>query len=223
MLAPNSHFLACTYLVFTLNLTERDLKRFVEEAIMRKEIRALCIVFLLITNLGVAGSELAAAPQNKNQRSEEKYRARLVKEVRHQLVMLPWYSVFDNLAYQVDGDKVILSGQVTRPTLKSDAEAAVKSIEGVASVVNNIEVLPASPMDDQLRRALFRTIYSDPGLQRYAIMAVPQIHIIVKNGNVTLEGVADSETDKNLAGLRANEVPNVFSVKNNLVVEGNSK
>jgi hyperosmotically inducible protein len=180
-------------------------------------------VFLLITNLGVAGSELAAAPQNKNQRSEEKYRARLVKEVRHQLVMLPWYSVFDNLAYQVDGDKVILSGQVTRPTLKSDAEAAVKSIEGVASVVNNIEVLPASPMDDQLRRALFRTIYSDPGLQRYAIMAVPQIHIIVKNGNVTLEGVADSETDKNLAGLRANEVPNVFSVKNNLVVEGNSK
>src|ERR1051325_1867753 len=107
MLAPNSHFLPCTYLVFTLNLTERDLKRFVEEAIMRNEIRALCIVFLLITNLGVAGSELAAAPQNKNQRSEEKYRARLVKEVRHQLVMLPWYSVFDNLAYQVDGDKVI--------------------------------------------------------------------------------------------------------------------
>jgi hyperosmotically inducible protein len=115
---------------------------------------------------------------------------------------------------------VILSGQVTRPTLKSDAEAAVKSIEGVASVVNNIEVLPPSPMDDQLRRALYRVIYGDPGLSRYSIQAVPSIHIIVKNGNVALEGVVDSETDKNLAGIRANGVPNVFSVKNNLVVAG---
>jgi osmotically-inducible protein OsmY len=191
---------------------------------MKKELRALFVSFLLVANAAAAsGSPTASSPQNKNQRSEEKYREKLVKEVRHQLVMLPWYSVFDNLAFQVEGDKVILSGQVTRPTLKSDAEAAVKSIEGVASVVNNIEVLPVSPMDDQLRRALFRAIYSDPGLQRYAIMAVPQLHIIVKNGNVTLEGVVDSETDKNLAGLRANEVPNVFSVKNNLVVVGNSR
>jgi hyperosmotically inducible protein len=137
--------------------------------------------------------------------------------------MLPWYSVFDNLAFQVDGDKVTLSGQVTRPTLKSDAEGVVKSIEGVASVTNNIEVLPLSPMDDQLRRAVFRAIYGDSGLPRYAIQAVPSIHIIVKNGNVTLEGVVDNEADKNLAGLRANQVPNVFSVKNNLVVAGNSK
>ena len=191
---------------------------------MRKELRVLFVSFLLVADIAAAsGSPTASSPQNKNQRSEEKYRKKLVKEVRHQLVMLPWYSVFDNLAFQVEGDKVILSGQVTRPTLKSDAEAAVKSIEGVASVVNNIEVLPVSPMDDQLRRALFRAIYSDPGLQRYAIQAIPSIHIIVKNGNVTLEGVGDSETDKNLAGLRANEVPNVFSVKNNLVVAGNSK
>jgi osmotically-inducible protein OsmY len=190
---------------------------------MKKELRALLVSFLLVANITATTGGAIASPQNKNQRSEEKYRERLAKEVRHQLVMLPWYSVFDNLAFQVDGDKVTLTGQVTRPTLKSDAEAAVKSIEGVASVVNNIEVLPLSSMDDQLRRALFRAIYSESGLQRYAVMAVPQIHIIVKNGNVTLEGIVDNEMDKNLANLRASQVPNVFSVKNNLVVAGNSK
>src|SRR5258708_16365628 len=100
--------------------------------------------------------------------------------------MLRWYSVFDNLAYQVEGDKVILYGQVTRPTLKSDAEAAVKSVEGVSSVVNNIEVLPPSPMDDQLRRALYRAIYGDTSLSRYSIQAVPSIHIILNTANVTL-------------------------------------
>ena len=188
---------------------------------MRMELRALFVAGLLAAPIVALPYSAAARPQDeKKQRSEAKYREKLYKEVRHQLVMLPWYSVFDNLAYQVDGDKVALYGQVTRPVLKSDAEAAVKSIEGVASVVNNIEVLPPSPMDDQLRRALYRAIYGDPGLSRYSIQAVPSIHIIVKNGNVTLEGVVDSETDKNLAGLRANQVPNVFSVKNNLVVAG---
>jgi hyperosmotically inducible protein len=105
-----------------------------------------------------------------------------------------------------------------RPTLKSDAENVVKKVEGVSSVDNQIEVLPVSPMDDQTRRAAYRTIYGDPGLSRYGFQAVPSIHIIVKNGNITLEGVVDSEGDKNLAGIRANSVPNVFSVKNNLVV-----
>ena len=116
-----------------------------------------------------------------------------------------------------------LMGEVVRPTLKSDAEAAVKSIEGVASVKNDIEVLPLSPMDDQLRRAVFRAIYGEAGLNRYAIQAIPTIHIIVKNGNVTLEGVVDNEMDKNLANLRASQVPNAFSVKNNLVVASESK
>lgn len=157
----------------------------------------------------------SAAPQTQN---EPKAEQNLIKEVRHQLVLLPYYSVFDNLAFQVQGSKVILMGQVVRPSLKSDAEAVVKNVEGVSSVENNIEVLPPSSMDDQLRRALFRAIYSEPALSRYAQSAVPSIHIIVKNGNVSLEGVADNETDKNLAGLRANGVPNVFSVKNNLVV-----
>jgi hyperosmotically inducible periplasmic protein len=186
---------------------------------MRKEFRALFVTVLVAMPILASPNPAAGRPQEeKKQRSEAKYQEKLSKEVRHQLVLLPWYSVFDNLAYKVEGDKVTLYGQVVRPTLKSDAEAAVKSIEGVASVVNNIEVLPVSPMDDQIRRAVYRTVYGEPALSRYSIQAVPSIHIIVKNGNVTLEGVVDNETDKNLAGLRANGVPNVFSVKNNLVV-----
>ncbi len=192
---------------------------------MRRELRALFVIALVLATPAAAwpNSLAARSQEEKKQRNEAKYREKLSKEVRHQLVMLPWYSVFDNLAYKVEGDKVTLYGQVTRPTLRSDAEAAVKSIEGVSSVVNNIEVLPLSPMDDEIRRAVYRTIYGDPGLSRYSVQAVPSIHIIVKNGNVTLEGVVDNETDKNLAGLRANGVPNVFSVKNNLVVAGEGK
>src|SRR5467141_3885033 len=179
---------------------------------MRKELRALFVMALLAAPYMEMPYSATAQPQeSKKQRSEMKYGEKLTKEVRHQLVMLPWYSVFDNLAYKVEGDKVTLYGEVTRPTLKSDAE----------SVVNNIEVLPLSPMDDQLRRAVFRAVYGDSGLSRYSVQAVPSIHIIVKNGNVTLEGVVDNETDKNLANLRANGVPNVFSVKNNLVVASN--
>jgi hyperosmotically inducible periplasmic protein len=178
----------------------------------RRFVSAVILVFAVW--LGSVSSA-AAAPQKQ---TEPKAQQNLIKEVRHQLVLLPYYSVFDNLVFRVQGSKVILMGQVVRPTLKSDAEAAVKSIEGVTGVENNIEVLPTSPMDDQVRRAAYRAIYGEPALSRYALSAVPSIHIIVKNGNVTLEGVADNETDKNLAGLRANGVPNVFSVKNNLVV-----
>ncbi len=184
---------------------------------MRKELRALFVTALFAAPFAAASYTAAGSPRGADQRNE-KPQEKLKKEVRHQLVMLPWYSVFDNLAYQVEGDKVTLYGQVTRPSLKSDAESAVKSVEGVTTVVNNIEVLPPSPMDDQLRRALFRAIYGEGGLPRYAVQAVPSIHIIVKNGNVTLEGAVDSEADKNLAGIRANQVPNVFSVKNNLII-----
>ena len=191
---------------------------------MRKELRALFAVLLFALPLSVAPFAVGFEPRGTSQqRSEEKYRERLAKEVRHQLLLLPYYSVFDNLAFKVEGDKVTLSGQVVRPTLKSDAESAVKSIEGVATVVNNIEVLPVSPMDDQLRRAVHRAIYRDSVLFRYGESAVPSIHIIVKNGNVTLVGVVDNESDKNLANLRANGVPNVYSVKNDLAVAGNSK
>jgi hyperosmotically inducible protein len=191
---------------------------------MKKQLRALCVSLLFVTSVAVAPRGIAVPSQeNKHQRSEEQYRERLAKQVRHELVMLPWYSVFDNLAFRIDRDKVTLLGQVTRPVLKSDAEAVVKRIEGVASVKNDIEVLPLSPMDDQLRRAVFRAIYGGAGMQRYANQPIPSIHIIVKNGNVTLEGVVDTEMDRNIANLRANQVPNVFSVKNNLVVATNSK
>jgi hyperosmotically inducible protein len=134
--------------------------------------------------------------------------------------MLPYYGVFDNLAYRVDGYNVTLMGQVTRPTLKSSAENVVKDIEGVQKVVNNIEVLPVSPNDDRLRLALYRSIYGHTALNRYALNAVPPIHIIVKNGNVTLEGVVANEMDRNIANVQANGVSGVFSVTNNLRVEG---
>ena len=144
---------------------------------------------------------------------------RIIREVRHELVMLPYYNVFDNLAFQVENGKVILTGSVTRPTLKSAAENVVKDIEGVESVENRIEVLPVSPNDDRIRRDVFRAIYGQAGLDRYGFQAVPSIHIIVKNGEVTLEGVVNSETDKNLAGMQANGVSGVFAVKNNLRID----
>ncbi len=144
---------------------------------------------------------------------------RIQKEVRHQLLLLPRLSVFDNLAYKVEGYNVTLMGQVTDPVVKSDAENAVKHIEGVEQVNNQIEVLPVSPMDDGLRRRLFREIYGYPALEKYAMPVVKPIRIIVNNGHVTLEGVVDSEADKGAAGIRAKSVPGIFSVTNNLTVE----
>jgi hyperosmotically inducible protein len=144
---------------------------------------------------------------------------RISREVRHEILMLPYYDVFDFIAFKVDGSKVTLIGQVTRPTLKSSAERVVKDIEGVESVDNRIEVLPVSPNDDRLRLALYRAIYRSSALERYAIRSISPIRIIVKNGNATLEGLADSEGDKNLAGVLANGVPGVFSVTNHLQVE----
>ena len=149
---------------------------------------------------------------------------RITKEVRHELVMLPYYGVFDSLSYKVDPNgTVTLIGQVARPVLKSDAEGAVKHIEGVTKVVNNIEILPTSPMDDQIRRATYRAIFGNPALNEYQLRAVPPIHILVKNGHVTLEGVVARDMDKQIAGVQANSVPGVFSVTNNLIVEEDSK
>ena len=165
----------------------------------------------------VSGLASIALAQEKS-RSE----GRLEREVRHELVMLPYYGVFDNLAFKVDGYKVTLLGAVARPTLKSDAEAVVKRIEGVESVDNQIEVLPLSPNDDRIRLAVYRAVYRQASLSRYALQAIPPIHIIVKNGNVSLEGVVATEADKNLAGIRARGVSGVFSVTNNLRVEKQS-
>ena len=158
-----------------------------------------------------------AAPVQRDQpsvRSQE----RIQKEVRHELLMLPWFGVFDNISFKVDGYNVTLYGQVVRPSLKSDAENVVKHIEGVERVDNTIEVLPPSPMDDRLRIQLFHAIYGYEPLQKYALGVQKPIRIIVKNGHVTLEGVVDNEADKNAAGIRANGVPGIFSVTNNLQV-----
>jgi hyperosmotically inducible periplasmic protein len=145
---------------------------------------------------------------------------RIAKQVRHELIMLPYYGVFDDLGFNVNGGTVTLYGQVTRPTLKSDAGNVVKRIEGVSNVVNNIEVLPLSPDDNRIRRATYRAIYGDSVLStRYGFQALPSIHIIVKNGHVRLEGVVANEGDKNIAGVRANSVPGAFSVENDLKVE----
>jgi len=140
------------------------------------------------------------------------------REVQHELLMLPYFTVFDNITYQVNGDNVVLSGEVVQPMLKDDAGRVVKRIEGVQSVENHIEVLPTSPIDDGIRLQMFRAIYGFPALEKYSLGINKAIRIIVKGGHVTLEGVVDSEADKNVAGIRANSVPDVFSVTNNLQV-----
>lgn len=170
------------------------------------------VVSLLALNLlGIA--------QDAQREPSAKAQERIVREVRHELLMLPYLGVFDYIAFKVDGYNVTLLGQVVRPTLKSDAGNVVKRIEGVEKVDNQIEVLPPSTMDDQLRLRLFHAIYGDPGLQRYELGVQKPIRIIVKNGRVALEGVVDNESDKNLAGIRANGVSGVFSVTNNLQIE----
>lgn len=176
---------------------------------MRARLSAILFGVLLFIPLLVAAQADQASP-----RSTE----RIQREVRHELLMLPYLDVFDNLAYKVNGNNVTLLGQVTRPTVKSDAEAVVKKIEGVENVDNQIEVLPTSPMDDRLRRRLYKAIYGYGPLQRYSMPVIKPIRIIVKGGHVTLEGVVDSEGDKNIANIRARGVSGSFSVDNNLQV-----
>src|SRR3981081_1201879 len=182
---------------------------------MKRGLFVLTISLFVFSTLSIAQDQLS---QSQRGQPSTRGQERITKEVRHELLMLPWFGVFDNIAYKVDGATVTLLGQVTRPTLKSDAENAVKHIEGVEKVDNQIEVLPPSPMDDQLRLQLFQAIYGYAPLQKYALGVQKPIRIIVKSGRVTLEGVVDNETDKNLAGMRANGVPGIFSVTNNLQV-----
>lgn len=172
----------------------------------------------MLKRLSLATAVLAlAAPLTML--AADRYKGDVPREVRHELVMLPYYSIFDDLAFRVDGSTVTLFGAVTRPTLKSDAENVAKRVEGVTRVVNNIEVLPLSPMDDRIRLATYRAIYGFGPLNRYALGALPPIHIIVKNGHVTLTGIVANDADRNMANIRANGVPGVFSVENELKVE----
>lgn len=173
----------------------------------------LARVFLLVVISGILVTAHEALGQTN---------PRIVREVRHELVTLPYYGVFDWLEYEVQNDgTVILRGEVVRPTTKSDAEGRVKEIDGVRSVINQIEVLPVSPADDRSRRALYRAIYNfNSPLFRYATQSVPPIHLIVKRGHATLKGVVANRGDAQLAYARARGVPGLFSVKNELIVEG---
>ncbi|HXE14917.1 MAG TPA: BON domain-containing protein [Bryobacteraceae bacterium] len=185
------------------------------------------VVFLTLCALPLAAADKHQPPDGQHHDAFMPGNAdetRIAREVRHQLVTLPFYGIFDDLAFRVDGDTVTLMGSVVRPTLKSSAENVTKNVEGVNKVINNIKVLPLSSMDDQIRMAEYRAIYGDPTIgTRYGYRAIPSIHIIVNNGHVTLEGVVANEFDKNLINTRANGVPNVFSVTNNLVVENQGK
>ena len=150
----------------------------------------------------------------------ESNESQIMKDVRHQLLMLPYYGVFDDIAFKVEGGTVTLMGAVTRPALKSDAEGVAKRVKGVTNVVNQIEVLPLSPNDDRIRRAEYRVIYGDPALSdRYGYRALPSIHILVKNGNVQLEGSVANKFDYNLINVRSKGVAGAFSVVNDLQVE----
>ena len=191
-----------------------------KEGNMLKKIRRLALgmtmpIFLLsLIQVGMASISKGTLPTSTNQQTDE-----LQDRVRHSLLMLPYYGVFDALSYSVQGDTVTLTGEVRRPLLKSEAEAAVRKIAGVANVVNNIEILPLSPMDDSLRLRIYRAIYSQPGFEKYGIQAVKPIRIIVKNGNTTLYGVVATQLDKKLAEMAARNVPFAFSVTDKLTTD----
>lgn len=178
---------------------------------MKNRFTAVAMITALL--LAAVASTFAATAPPKNRS--------LSDEVRHELVTLPYYSLFDWFEYEVKGDgTVVLMGEVTRPILKSDAGNVIKRIEGVTNVVNNIKVLPLSPNDNRIRRAVYRSLFNfDSPLFHYSMSVVPSIHIIVENGRVTLKGTVSSEGDRNYANVMANEVSGVFEVKNELKVE----
>jgi hyperosmotically inducible periplasmic protein len=189
-----------------------------EEVLMKTASHSLCALSLALAGAMTAFAQSGSADRIGSLPGAAS-QARIVQEVRHQLVLLPYYTVFDNLAYKVEGSAVTLMGQVTQPVTKDNAERAVKGVEGVTKVINQIQVLPLSPMDSQIRRAEFLAIYRAPGFEKYSDQAVPPIHIIVDNGHVTLVGVVLNQMDKQIAYMRANSVPDVFSVTNDLRVE----
>lgn len=181
---------------------------------MKIIVAAMCLSVLLTAH-AQSRVEREVLAQNHNSPAYQ----RLIREVRHELIMLPYLGVFDNLGFTVNGGTVTLTGQVTRPTLKSDAENVVKKIEGVEKVVNHIEVLPLSPNDDRIRREVYFALARQPQLQRYFMQAVSPIRIIVKNGNVDLQGIVANKADADFAKITANGVPGVFSVTNSLRTE----
>ena len=184
---------------------------------MFREAKAKLLAMAAVITL-FAGSA-SAAPSADGSGGEQGAREKLEKQVRRELVMLPYYGVFDNLAYKVEGGTVTLYGQVVRPSTRKDAERRVGRLAGVERVVNEIEVLPLSSFDDEIRYRTVREIQGTAGLYRYLLGANPSLHIVVNRGHVTLEGVVSDETDRRLASFAARSVPGVFSVTNNLRTE----
>jgi len=174
------------------------------------------VIFGVLALLLVVSPSFAQA--RRGSQPSPRFTQRVQREVMHRILMLPYYDVFDVIGFKVEGYDVTLTGKVTRPTLKDDAANAIKHIEGVEHVNNRIEVLPVSFFDDRIRRNVFRAVYGYGPLQRYSLPPIKPIRIIVEHGHVTLEGFVDSQFDKNVAGIRANGVPDAFSVTNNLVV-----
>lgn len=181
---------------------------------MRTQVKAFVFVIVLA---------LAALPAAQATTHSERTLTPMEDMVRHELVMLPYLSVFDNITFRVDGSTVTLAGEVNRPSLKKSADRVVARIEGIETVINEIEVLPTSPYDDRIRLQVLRALYGHPALDRYSLGAQPAIRIIVKRGDVTLEGVVNRELEKSVATLQANAVPGVFSVTNNLKVKISTK
>jgi hyperosmotically inducible periplasmic protein len=201
---------------------------------MRKTYAAIAVATMSCLFLTLAGAQAAQPPasnqtvttpqdtgaQNQMQSEQVSPEAQqaIFKKIVHAIVMLPYYGVYDNIGFRLQGRTVILEGQVLRSSLKPDAERAVKKVEGVDKVVNNIEVLPPGPIDQRIREQVREAIYSYGPLFKYSNMPNPPIRIIVKNARVTLTGVVDNETDKGLCTMRANQVHDVLSVTNNLRV-----
>jgi len=184
-----------------------------------KTIKSTFVAFALFFALATSSFALTT-PADSGQGLE---RQQMQKRIRKELVTLPYYGVFDNLVYQVEGNTVTLSGQVVRPSTRSDAARRVAKLAGVGRVINNIEVLPLSPFDDRIRVQAYRSIFNAGGLYRYAMGANPSVHIVVKDGHLTLEGVVANGMDSQLAYFAANSVPGVFSVTNNLVAESEER
>jgi hyperosmotically inducible protein len=181
--------------------------------------KQLFSMVLPILLLAFAATGMASTSTKTDPAVPGKQPLSLAGQVRHELLMLPYYGVFDNLGFTIDdSNTVVLTGSVLRPTLKSDAETAVRRIQGISKVVNNIEVLPLSPFDNAIRLRTYWSIFTRPGFEKYAIQARSPLRIIVKNGNITLEGVVGSQMDKTMAVMAARSVPGAFSVTDNLTI-----
>ncbi len=190
-----------------------------ETDMSKKNGKRLLAIASTLSLLVIAHVSMAATSTRTDPAAPKNQPLSMSEQVRHELAMLPRLNVFDNLSFSIkDSNTVVLSGEVVRPILKSDAEAAVKHIAGVSKVINNIEVLPLSPFDDAIRVRTYRAIFSIPGFEKYAVQAVSPIRIIVKNGNITLAGFIGSRLEKTEADMATRLIPGVFSVTDDLAI-----